>query len=141
MNSCTPNKKRDAARNLNGESNIVALYRRTRKGQKLMINDVAWGVEGKNGSDYYEIRLGADGILYCSCMDYKVRGHKSNRANPGTNYLCKHVRAFLNHVVKMIDEGVAMDSECVLYKAEVAAEYAAKFGIAARAGVKVAKAA
>jgi hypothetical protein len=141
MKACTPNKKRDSKKNLYGESNIVALWRRTRKGQKLVIDGTAWGVEGRNGSDYYEIRVGADGILYCSCKDYQIRGHKSNRANAGTNYLCKHVRAFLNHVRRMIDDGVAQDSECVLYKPEVALAYVGKLGAAAAAGQKVARAA
>jgi hypothetical protein len=141
MKRCKPNQKRDSKRNLFGESNIVALWRRTRKGEFLNIDGKDWGVEGRNGSDYYEIRLGADGVLYCSCPDYNFRGHKSNKANPGTNYLCKHVRAFLNHVVKMINGDVAMDSECVLYKPEVAVAYVAKLGAAAAAGQKVARAA
>lgn len=141
MKSCKPNEKRDSKRNRMGESNIVALWRRTRKGQYLAIEGATVGVEGRNGSDYYEIRVGSDGIMYCSCMDYSIRGHKSNRANPGSNYLCKHVRAFLNHVVKMINGNVAQDSECVLYKAEVALAYAVKFGAAAAAGQSVVRAA
>lgn len=138
MERCNPNKNRDSKKNLYGESNIVALWRRTRKGQKLVINDVEWGVDGRNGSDYYEVRMGADGVLYCNCMDYKIRGFKSNRANPGTNYMCKHVRAFLNHVVKMINDGTAQDSECVLYKPEVAIACVSRLGAAAAAGQKVA---
>lgn len=141
MKACTPNKNRDSKKNLYGESNIVGLWRRTRKGQKLVIDGQEWGVDGRDGSDYYEIRIGADGIMYCSCMDYKIRGFKSNRANHGTNYMCKHVRAFLLHVRKMIDAGVAQDSECVLYKPEVAVACFSKLGAAAAAGQKVAYAA
>jgi len=128
MKACRPNKKRERRFDRAGRPNVVALWRRTRKGQKLVIDGTSWGVEGRNGSDYYEIRAGADGVIYCSCMDYAVRGHKSNRANPGTNYLCKHVRAFLAHVVGMVDAGVAMDAECVLYQPETAMAYAGRLG-------------
>ncbi len=139
MKACTPNKKRDAKRNLNGESNIVGLFRRTRKGEKLSINGEDWGVEGKNGSDYYEVRVGADGIMYCNCMDYKIRGHKSNRN--GGNYMCKHVRAFLTHITGMINRNEAMDSECIIYKPKVALAYASKFSADIAAGSKVSYAA
>ena len=138
MKRCKPNQKVDSKRNLNGESNVVALWRRTRKGQKLVVNGEEQGVDGRNGSDYYEIRVGSDGVLYCNCMDYKIRGFKSNRVNPGTNYMCKHVRAFLAHVVGMINEKVAQDTDCVLYKPEVALQFYIKLGAAAEAGRKVA---
>jgi len=138
MKRCTPNQKIDSKRNLDGESNVVALWRRTRKGQKLVVNGEEQGGLGINGSDYYEIRVGADGVMYCSCGDYKFRGFKSNKANPGTNYMCKHVRAFLGHVVGMINGKVAQDSECVLYKPDVALTHYIKLGEAAEAGRKVA---
>ena len=132
---CTPNPKRAAKKSRNGNPNVVALWRRTRKGQKLAV----WGEEvggfGKNGSDYYEIRVGADGTIYCSCPDYRFRGFKSNHATGGT-YICKHVRAFLAHVIGMINRGEAMDSECVLYQQDVALRYAMEFAPAIAAGLK-----
>jgi len=140
MKACKPNKKRDSKRDRNGESNIVGLFRRTRKGQTLSINGENWGVEGKNGSDYYEIRVGADGVMYCNCMDYKIRGFKSNRNNGG-NYICKHVRAFLNHIVGMVNRGEAMDSECIIYKPAVALAYADRFSAELATKAKVSYAA
>ena len=139
MSTCQINK-RDAAklRNANGDANLVARFRRTRKGQKLVVNGVEWGVTGRNGSDYYEIRIGTDGVLYCSCPDYKIRGHKSNRVNPGTNYMCKHVRAYLVHASKMISNDVAMDSEAIIYNEQITVAAIERIGREAVAGYKVA---
>jgi hypothetical protein len=127
MKRCKPNKRRERRFDRQGNPNVVALWRRTRKGQRLAFDGREWGVEGRNGSDYYEIRVGDDGILYCSCPDYRFRGFKSN-LRTGGNYLCKHVRAFLSHVTGMIEAGIAMDAECVLYQPEVALAYAGRFG-------------
>lgn len=120
MATCKINK-RDAVkiRNRNGDANLIARYRRTRKGQILTdVEGKTWGVEGKDGSDYYEIRVGVNGILYCSCPDYRFRGHKANKATGG-NYICKHVRCFLQHAVEMLEWEVAMDSECIIYNETV----------------------
>lgn len=125
-------------RNRNGDVNLVARFRRTRKGQVLNVGHGDWGVQGRNGSDYYEIRIGSDGVLYCSCPDYAIRGHKSNYLNPGTNYMCKHVRAYLVHAVRMMREGVAMDSEAIIYNAQITEAAIERMGDAAVAGNKIA---
>ena len=136
--ACKINKKNSKTkRNLNGQTNLVARYRRTRKGQTLEVEGRHWGSVGIDGSDYYTIQLGADGVLYCSCMDYKIRGHKSNRANPGTNYMCKHVRAYLVRAAKMIDAGVSMDSETIIYNEEVTVAAIELLGNEAKQGQKV----
>ena len=139
-NSATCNiNKTDAKkfRNKAGDTNLVARYRRTRKGQVLNVNGKDWGGLGKNGSDYYEIRIGSDGVMYCSCPDYKFRGNKSNRQNPGTNYMCKHVRAYLCHASNMIQNGVAMDSEAIIYNEGITAIAIARLGHEAADGQKI----
>lgn len=131
-------KKSDAVRNRNrnGDVNLVARFRRTRKGQLLTdVNGNQWGVEGRDGSDYYSIRIGSDGILYCSCPDYKFRGHNSNKVTGG-NYICKHVRCYLQHAVRMLEEGVAMDSECIIYNETVTRAAIVALHAAAEAGMK-----
>lgn len=119
MHAANPNAKKAALKDRKGNPNIVALFRRTRKGQRLVVGGKAVGVEGRDGSDYYEIRLGADGVLYCACGDYKGRGHKWNRENPGRHYACKHIGALLEHFAGMVDRGVSVDSEAVIYRPEV----------------------
>lgn len=139
MATCNVNKRDSKKlRNRNGDVNLVARFRRTRKGQKLVVNGTAWGVEGRNGSDYYEIRIGSDGVLYCNCPDYNFRGHKSNHSNPGTNYMCKHVRAYLVHAVKMISNGISMDSEVIIYNEVITNAAIESIGREAAAGNKVA---
>jgi len=132
-------KKTDSQkfRNREGNVNLVARFRRTRKGQKLNVGHGNWGVDGKDGSDYYSIQIGADGVLYCNCPDYKIRGHKSNRVNPGTNYMCKHVRAYLVVASKMISEGVSMNSEAIIYNAQVTEAAIELLGNEAARGQKV----
>ncbi len=65
----------------NGAPNLVAKVRATRKGEHLMVNEAEVGVAGVNGNRYYNIRLAADGNLYCSCPASKFSGFKA----------CKHV--------------------------------------------------
>ena len=140
MTQCNINV-RDAKqfRDIDGEPNLVARFRRTRKGEVIEVDGVPWGGEGKDGSDYYAIRLGGDGVMYCSCPDYKFRGHASNHKTPGTNYMCKHVRLFLIHAVDMVANGVAMDSECIIYNAAVTEVAIERLGAAAAAGQKISK--
>ena len=136
--ACQVNK-RDARimRNLDGNVNLIARYRRTRKGQFLTdVNGREWGVEGVDGSDYYSIRIGSDGILYCSCPDYQYRGHRSNKVNGG-NYICKHIRCFLQHAVGMLEVGISMDSECIIYNEAVTHAAIVKLYAASVAGVKI----
>lgn len=137
--TCKINKA-DAAkkRNRNGQTNLVARYRRTRKGEKLTVNGEKWGVDGRDGSDYYSIQLGSDGVLYCSCADYKFHGHKSNRMSPGTNYMCKHIRAYLIRATTMIAQGVSMDSEAIIYNEPVTVAAIVRLGHDAHQGRKVA---
>ncbi len=102
-----------------GKTNLVARFRRTRKGEVLKVNGTAIGGTGIDGSDYYALRLGADNVLYCECPDYKFRGHKYNkqRGFGQPAYKCKHVVAALDHAVAMIQKGVNMDSEMIVYDA------------------------
>jgi hypothetical protein len=138
--SCKINKRDQVEiRDIDGNPNLVGRYRRTRKGKKIVVDGVEIGGEGKNGSSYYDIRLGADGILYCSCDYYFFRGHASNRKTPGTNYLCKHVKAYLVHAVQMISDGKSMDSECIIYNESVTTIAARKFMVAIENNEKVAK--
>jgi hypothetical protein len=132
MHACKPNSKRDASKDRNGNSNIVALFRRTRKGQKQIASGQELGVEGVNGSDYYEIRLGSDGVLYCSCPDYKFRGHRWNREH-ASHYACKHIVVALEHFGTMAQRGISMDSEMIVYKPEVLVAEAARLAAAAAA--------
>jgi len=132
LHSCKPNSKRDASKDRNGQSNIVALFRRTRKGQKQVASGQELGVEGVNGSDYYEIRIGVDGVLYCSCPDYKFRGHRWNREH-ASHYACKHIVVALEHFATMAQRGVAMDSEMIVYRPEVLVAEAARLSAAAAA--------
>lgn len=134
--SCKINKRDSKLRNRDGYANLVARYRRTRKGTVLTdVTGKSWGGEGVDGSDYYSIRIGSDGVLYCSCPDYKFRGFRANSAT-GTNYICKHVRAFLARAARMIDAGVSMDSECIIYNEAVTVAAIAALGSAAAAGQK-----
>jgi len=125
-------------RSVNGDANLIARFRRTRKGQRLKMDGREWGVKGRDGSDYYSLRIGGDGIFYCSCVDYKIRGHKSNKDNKGSNYMCKHVRAYLSMAAKMIDDGVAMNSEAIIYNEAVTVSAIERLGGYALQGQKVA---
>jgi len=138
--ACTINKKDSIRlRDIDGNPNLIARWRKTRKGQKQVADGKKIGGEGVNGSSYYEIRLGSDGVLYCSCPDYHFRGHASNHQNPGTNYLCKHVQAYLSHADEMLEEGVDMDSECIIYNEPVTRAAIYNFAPAIVAGDKVAR--
>jgi hypothetical protein len=132
LHACKPNAKRDAKKDRSGNSNIVALYRRTRKGQYQHVNGQDLGVAGVNGSDYYEIRIGVDGVLYCSCPDYKFRGHKWNRTHE-SHYACKHIAAALAHFATMAQRGISMDSEMIVYKPEALVAEAVRIAAAAAA--------
>jgi hypothetical protein len=132
LHACQPNAKRDAKKDRNGNSNIVALYRRTRKGQKQVVGGQELGVEGVNGSDYYEIRIGVDDVLYCSCPDYKFRGHRWNREH-ASHYACKHIAAAMAHFVGMTQRGISVDSEMIVYKPEVLVSEAMRIAAAAAA--------
>ena len=132
LHACQPNAKRDAKKDRNGQSNIVALYRRTRKGQYQEVGGRTLGGEGVNGSDYYEIRIGVDGVLYCSCPDYKFRGHKWNRTHE-SHYACKHIAAALAHFAGMAQRGISIDSEMIVYKPEVLVAEAMRIAAAAAA--------
>lgn len=135
--SCKINKRDEVKmRNRDGHTNLVARFRRTRKGQVLSAPDgTTWGGEGVDGSDYYSIRIGSDGVLYCSCPDYNFRGHKANRAT-GQNYICKHIRVFLMHAAGMINRGIFLDSECIIYNESVTRAAIAILGDAAARGAK-----
>jgi hypothetical protein len=134
LHACTPNARLQSRRDRKGRVNIVALYRRTRKGERQEIYGQPLGSKGIDGSDFYELRIGADGVLYCSCADYAYRGHRWNRAHRGqTPYACKHIVAAMAHFAEMARRGVSRDSEMIVYQPEVLVAVAAQRAAAAAA--------
>ena len=88
-----------------GNDNLVARVRKTRKGKKLgVVSDGAKKESvGVNGSSYYVIRRAAHdhgtGLhLYCSCPAQK---HHAKFGNP-----CKHLKKFLEEAPEMLEAGV-----------------------------------
>ncbi len=99
-----------------GNDNLVARVRRTRKGKKLGV--VTHGAKtesaGKNGSSYYVIRRAATdhgtGLhLYCSCPAQRF---KAKYGNP-----CKHTSLLLAQAPAMLEAGIneSMKRDIILY--------------------------
>ncbi|MFA4971220.1 MAG: hypothetical protein WC683_01315 [bacterium] len=120
LHACTPGRHLRRLCDSDGHPNVVALYRRTRRGQRQEVCGRPLGGAGVHGGGYYVLRLGSDGVLYCSCADYFHRGHAWNRAHPGAQpYACKHVIAAMAHYAGMIERGVSRDREMIVYRPEV----------------------
>jgi len=112
-------------KNNRGVPNVVARVRKTRKGKKG-----CGTTAGTNGSTYYVIRLGGDGVLYCThpstrqpCPSFKFKSGLKAPATGGPP-TCKHVRALLEAVVELVNSGVNKTNDMIIYNARAIIEAA-----------------
>ena len=96
------------------DSNVVALIRSTRKGQRLVVDGQPVGGKGHNGSRFHKIRHASAGSqwplqIYCDCPAQQFQA--------GFGRPCKHILQLFERAPQMADAGEQFGLDVVVYDA------------------------